>query len=73
MGICRSFSINYRKEARRSLMNFAVLRHRLLFSAFVFRATFPWFKKFPVTLIDPAPRGVGNVGMFRSFCRLHRG
>jgi len=54
-------------------MNFAVLRHRLLFSVFVFRAIFPWFKKFPVALVDPVPRGVGNVGMFRAFCRPLRG
>jgi hypothetical protein len=66
MGICRSFSANCRKEARRSLMNFAVLRHRLLFSVLVFRAIFPWFKKFPVALIDPVPRGVGM-----SECSVH--
>ena len=39
MGICRSFSANCRKEPRTSLMNFAVLRHRLLFSVFVYRAS----------------------------------
>jgi hypothetical protein len=39
MDICRSSSANCRKEARRSLMNFAVLRHRPLFSVFVYRAS----------------------------------